>query len=400
MRLPSLLLALLLPASIAAAQAVQHSSEPATEAAPAQPRADVNPLFWSDAERQVGFASVARLFPHRTVSAGGHARALPQGRPLTLDLDIDGEAWTLERYMADQRTVGVLVLQDGRVRLERYGAGFGPETRWISFSVTKSITSTLVGAAIRDGHISSLEDPVTRYIPQLSGSGYDGVTVRQLLMMSSGVRWDETYTDPNSDVARFNAVTPQPGIDPTVAYMRTLSREAGPGTRWHYNTGETNLVGVLVANATGRPLSDYLSERIWRPFGMESEAYWVTNVGGYEMGGCCVTATARDFARFGQFVLDDGVIDGRRIVPEGWFRDAGSRQIGTGSATRGGYGYLWWTNADGTFEASGIFGQGIFIDRPRRLVVVTLSNWPAAWDPAYAARRRAFYQAVQRAVGE
>ena len=393
--LRSLTLSIFTCAGIAAAQPAQA---PATQAAAPQPQ-DSNLLFWSDAQRDAGFRSVGTLFPHRVVRAGGTAHALPPGEPLQVSMTIDGQPWTLERFMQDQRTVGMIILQDGHVRLERYSAGSGPDTRWISFSVTKSISSTLVGAAIRDGHIRSLDEPVTRYIPQLAGSGYDGVTIRQLLTMSSGVRWSEDYTSPNSDVARFNLVAPEPGIDPTVTYMRNLPRAAEPGTRWHYNTGETNLVGVLVANATGRPLSEYLSEKIWRPYGMEADAFWVTNVGGREMGGCCLTASARDFARFGQFVLDDGVIDGQRIVPEGWFREAGARQASTGRSDRGGYGYLWWINDDGTFEASGIFGQGIFIDPARRLVIATLSNWPAAWDSAYGARRRAFYEAVQQAVG-
>ena len=375
----------------------QSDAAPAPQSAGTQPR-DINPLFWSDSERDIGFRSVDTLFPHRVVRAGESTRPLHAGDPLELDLVIGDEPWTLERFMADQRTVGILVLHDGRIRLERYREGLGPETRWISFSVTKSITSTLVGAAIRDGHIESLDDPITRYIPQLAGSGYDGVTVRQLLTMSSGVRWNEDYTDPNSDVARFNSVSPEPGIDPAVTYMRTLPRAAAPGTRWHYNTGETNLVGVLVANATGRTLSEYLSEKIWSRLGMEADALWVTNVGEREIGGCCITANARDFARFGQFVLDGGSIDGEPVVPENWFRQAGARQVETGSASRGGYGYQWWTNADGSFEGSGIFGQGLFVDPARRLVIVTLSNWPAAWDSDFAARRRTFYRAVQHAV--
>ena len=199
---------------------------------------------------------------------------------------------------------GVLVLHDGAVRLERYALTGGRQVRWHSFSIAKSITSTLVGAAMRDGSIKSLDDPVTRYITDLRGSAYDEVTVRQLLTMTSGVRWNEDYTDLKSDVARMYAEPPAPGLDMTVSYVRRLPREAPPGTKWVYKTSETNLVGVLVMAATGKPLADYLSEKIWRPYGMERDAEWMLDDIGHEQGGCCLAMTLRDLGRFGQFILD------------------------------------------------------------------------------------------------
>src|SRR5262249_13519487 len=216
-----------------------------------------------------------------------------------------------------------------------YGLGRKPEDRWVSFSVTKAITSTLVGAAIRDGKIKSLDDAVTLYIPELKGSAYDGVSIRQLLTMSSGVKWNEDYTDPNSDVALAGAGTLDTGVNPTVGYMRRLPREKEPGSTFHYNTGETNLVGILVSNAVGKSLSEYLSDKIWKAYGMERDAVWMVDVANHERGGCCLAMTLGDYARFGQFILEGGKASGRAVVPEGGVRQATTAQRTT-SAPPGG----------------------------------------------------------------
>lgn len=238
---------------------------------------------------------------------------------------------------------------------------------------------------------------MTRYIPQLAGSGYDGVTIAQLMSMRSGVRWNEDYTDPNSDVARFSSQQPEGGLDPVTAYMRRLPREAQPGTRWRYNTGETNLIGVLVERATGKTLADYLSERVWRPFGMEGNAGWNTNASGEEIAGCCLSVRLRDYGRFGMFVLGGGRAGGRQVVPAGWFETAGHKQADIGRPGAG-YGYQWWTYDDGSFAAQGIFGQGIFIDPARKLVIASVASAPQATSADYSRRRMAMYQAVRAAV--
>jgi CubicO group peptidase (beta-lactamase class C family) len=227
----------------------------------------------------------------------------------------------------------------------------------------------------------------------LRGSAYDVVTVRQLLTMTSGVKWNEDYTDVNSDVVRMYAQPPDPGFDMTVSYVRKLPREAPPGTKWVYKTSETNLVGVLVSEATGKQLADYLSEKIWRPYGMERDAEWMIDDVGDEQGGCCLAVTLRDYGRFGQFILDGGRVHGKPIVPENWLAEATRTQVSTDA--RSGYGYQWWTRDDGMFEGRGIYGQTLHIDRVRRLAIVINSATEHPTDRASGQARQVFIAAVE-----
>jgi CubicO group peptidase (beta-lactamase class C family) len=396
MRIKTAIIAMLAATSLsgcATPQVTEQSAPPARPAVVDMPQ-DRNVLFWTPEQRNIAFRMMEQFAPHGVIAHDpARVRALPQGTPLPANFNVGGRNWTLAEFAAQQQFAGLIILHRGQVRGETYGLGFGAAGRWTSFSVAKSFTSTLVGAAIRDGAIASLNDPVTRYIPALAGSGYDGVTVEQLLTMRSGVRWNENYTDPQSDVALFNAQRPEGDVDAVTAYMRRLPRAHAPGTRWNYNTGETNLIGVLVERATGRRLSDYAREKIWVPAGMEADGAWLYNESGREISGCCMSMRLRDYARFGQFVLEGG----RNIVPEGWFTRAGRRQADIGRPGFG-YGYQWWTVDDGSFAAQGIFGQGIFIDPTRQLVVASIGNWPTAQDRERAMLRQAFYQALQAAV--
>ncbi len=384
----------LLAAVAVAAGAFWFSLDPAARAVLATLPTNRDLLFWNQAQRDAAFRALDRLpllAKSHVVAAGATASPLPSGPPLKLALDVD-------TYMAGQRSAALLVLHDGKLRLERYGLGFDGGGRWTSFSVAKSITSTLVGAAIRDGHIRSLDDKVSDYIAPMKGSAYDDVSIRQLLAMSSGVRWNEDYADPKSDVAVFNNHQPEAGVDALVSYMRRLPREVPAGTRWHYSTGETNLVGILVSAATKKPLASYLSEKIWVPAGMEQQATWILSRSGQEISGCCIQAATRDFARFGLFILGGARADGRSIVPEGWLAQATTTRTETGQPGRG-YGYQWWTYADGSYAARGIFGQGIFIDPKRKLVIASNANWAGgATDRSASQAREGFYRAVQQAV--
>ncbi|MEY3634109.1 MAG: hypothetical protein RLZZ61_519 [Pseudomonadota bacterium] len=355
---------------------------------------DANVLFWSVEQRDAAFRTMDRipiLAKANIIAKGDKVYPLPQGTPLTIATDVDA-------YMKAQRTAGLVIIQDGKVRMEKYGLDFGPEGKWTSFSVAKSFTSTLVGAAIKDGYIKSIDDKVSAYIPDLKGSAYDDVTIAQLLTMTSGVKWNEDYEDPKSDVALFNAHKAENGMDVTVSYMRNLPREAPAGTKWVYKTGETNLIGVLVSSATKKTLSAYLSEKLWAPFGMEQDASWLLGATGHEISGCCIQASTRDYARFGMFMLGGAKVNGVSILPDNWIAPATSKQADIGMLGKG-YGYQWWTYDDGSYAAQGIFGQGIFIDPKRNLVIASNSNWPKATDPnTVGVQREAFYKAVQAAV--
>ena len=351
-------------------------------------------LFWSVPQRDAAFRALDRiplLAKWRVVQPSSTPRALPPGPPLALPLDLDA-------YMAGQRSSAILIVQGGKLRVERYGLDYGPDGRWTSFSVAKSFTSTLVGAALKDGHIKSMDDKVSDYITSMKGSAYDDVSIRQLLTMTSGVRWNEDYGDPNADVARFNNHQPEAGVPAIVSYLRQLPRQAPAGERWLYSTGETNLVGILVSEATKRPLAQYLEEKIWKPAGMEQQATWILSKTGQEISGCCIQAAARDYARMGQFILEGAKVQGQSILPEGWLQDATTKRADIGKPGRG-YGYQWWTYDDGSFAARGIFGQGIFIDPKRQLVIASNANWAGgASSPKESEAREAFYQAVQKAV--
>ena len=353
---------------------------------------DRDVLSWTQGQREAAFRAMDRLpvlAKASTITPSPTPLPLPAGKPL----DIPG----IEAYMREQNTAGLVILQDGKIRFERYGLGFDAAGRWTSFSVAKSFTSTLVGAALQDGHIKSLEDKVSQYIPGLRGSAYDEVSVRQLLTMSSGVRWNEDYEDPQADVAQFNNATPDEGLDATVSYLRKLPRAHPPGEVWNYNTGETNLIGVLVSSATGKPLAQYLQERIWHPAGMEASATWLLGRTGHEIAGCCIQAATRDFARFGLFVLANGVAGGKPVVPPDWFAQATRKQKDIGKPGRG-YGFQWWTYDDGAVAAQGIFGQGIYIDPQRRLVVASNSNWTRASLGPEPEAREAFYAQVRALI--
>jgi len=353
-------------------------------------------LFWNQAQRDAAFRAFDRLpilAKSHVVAAGGSPRPMPAGAPLKLPLDVD-------EYMAGQRAAALVIVHDGRIRLERYGLGFDAGGRWTSFSVAKSMTSTLVGAALRDGAIRSLDDKVSDYLPEMKGSAYDDVSIRQLLTMTSGVQWNEDYADPNSDVARFNNHRPEAGVDANVSYLRRLPRAAPAGTRWNYSTGETNLVGIVLARAIKQPLATYLSQKVWIPAGMEQQATWLLSRTGNEISGCCVQAATRDYARLGMFILDGARVDGKSVVADGWFAEATTKRADIGRPGRG-YGYQWWTYDDGSFAARGIFGQGIFIDPKRKLVIASNADWGGgARDPVAEPAREAFYRAVQKAIDD
>jgi CubicO group peptidase (beta-lactamase class C family) len=352
-------------------------------------------LRWRGDAQVAGFRNIDRIFPVRIVKRGPKVRPLPRAdQQIAPSLNYDGSPVSIDEYVARERIAGLLVISHGKVVLEKYGLGQKPEDKWISFSVAKSVTSTLLGAAIRDGKIKSVDDLVTTYIPELKGGAYDGVTLRQVLAMRSGAQWNEDYTDASSDVGQLAASMAENKGASLIAMMATRPRAAEPGSRFLYSTGESNMVGIIVSRAVGEPLADYLSRKIWAPYGMESDASWLTD-GGTEIGGCCLNVTLRDYGRLGLFMMEGGSAGGAGVVPAGWIGEATTNKSSPGETP---YGYQWWIPSPGTYAALGIFGQTIYIDPAKDLVIVQIAAWPAASGPQYSARRLALVGAVNESL--
>jgi CubicO group peptidase (beta-lactamase class C family) len=347
------------------------------------------------------FSHSDKLQPVRIVHRGKSPLVLAKSvKPFpAIHFDSHGHHYDLYDYLANNRVAGILVLKNGEIAFEDYELGIGPDTHWLSFSMAKSISSTLVGAALADGSISNLDDPVVRYVPGLKGSAYDGVSVRQVLTMSSGVRWDETYTDPKSDRRKMLELQLAGKPGELLKYMGTLPRAAPPGSVWNYSTGETFVLGAVIEGATHRRLPDYLSEKIWSQAGMEQDAtWWVDGPDGLAWAGSGIGATLRDYGRFALIAANEGRINGRSIVPEGWFKEAGAaREIGGKMVP---YGYMWWNADVGAFVGVGLFGQYMFIVPKEHLAIVVLSARPKPEDTAVAddADDGAFVAAVAKAL--
>ncbi len=351
-----------------------------------------NFLFWTPEQQVAGYRNIDRVFPTRIISAGGSVYVLPQQLVDLNDVQVSFEdkVLTTDEYFLQQNVAGLLVIKNGRIVYERYGLGKSKDSLWVSFSVAKSVTSLLVGAAIRDGYIKSVDEKVTDYLPRLKESSYEQATIRNILQMSSGVQWNEDYADPDSDVnsADWDAL----GL---YEYLREKPRDVEPGEVFNYNTGETNLVGNLLRSAIGNNLATYLSHKIWRPFGMGSDANWMlTEPGGGESGGCCISATLRDYGRIGLFALGDGRLpDGTQVLPDNWMTESTSPSKGYA-----GYGYLWWLQESGVYRASGIFGQGIYINPQEKVVIALHSARAVASKDSDWALQYALYTALTESL--
>lgn len=362
-----------------------------------------NQALWSPEQKVIGFRNIARLYGGDVIHHGAHVLALPRAaQQLDPHYPADGGSWDTAKFMEHNRVAGLLVLHKGSIVLERYGLGQTEHDQWVSFSVAKSVNSTLLGAAIHDGAIGSVKDPVSRYIPELAASGYKDVTLQQALMMSVGLRWDEDYKNPHSDWAETLSLDvpsdTRPAVD-VVKYMAKLPSMSKPGTVFLYNSGNAQILGVVTQRATHKTLATYLEEKIWQPVGMEADAYWVRDRFGRSLGRSLLNATLRDYARFGYFFMHGAKVDGKSILPTDWLKEATASRIATGWDEIG-YGYQWWINPDGSYRAIGICGQMIFLDPASDTVIVTNSAWPEAdWDPGFEAVAK-FNAAVLKAVGK
>lgn len=361
------------------------------------------------------YRHMADLFATRVIKRGHAVYPLPSAeKPLTVTYQVKNETITVNEFMRRNDVTGLLLIKDGKIILEKYGSGNTEKTKWPSWSMAKSVTSTLVGAALKDGSITSLDDPVTKYLPQLKGSAYGGTTIKNLLQMSSGIRFNESYEDRNSDFSHLmECYYGRTGASGVLSLAKNVSRQSPPGTKFHYATLDTDILGFVVAAATHKTLADYLSEKIWARFGMEENAVWVVDSeGGQEFGGALIGAALRDYGRFGEFILNGGIAGRNQVLPENWVDEAthprpDTPQVNYGqlSDTKCGYGYSWWLyppekpspNGEEAFIAVGIFGQEIYINRKEKFVGVVLSAWPKPWDDDKAVEVQQFLGAAVRA---
>ena len=325
----------------------------------------VNSLF-SEEKIVQNFSHMDAAFLTVPVSRGdGATSALGYGPETTLPPAVDD-------WIIDRTVTSLVVLKDGEIVYENYFQGTTADDLRISWSVAKSYLSALVGILINEGVIASLDDPVTKYAPELAGSAYDGASLRNVLQMSSGVSFDEDYLDFNSDINRMGRVLALGGkMDDFAASLS--ERFSEPGQQWQYVSIDTHVVGMVVRGATGRDIADLISEKVIVPLGLETAPYYLTDGVGtaFVLGG--LNMTTRDYARFGQMFAQGGTWQGKQIVPADWVA-ASTKPSAPTQPGQTGYGYQWWIPegaAPGVYMARGIYGQYIYVDTARDVVIAT-----------------------------
>lgn len=338
--------------------------------------------LFTGADQRHNFQNLDTIFPVGRMSASPQPFLFTRGEAMTLPSGYrhDGQRRSIEALLDETETMALLVLKDGTLVFERYAPWGGPDRRWKSMSVAKSVISAALGIALGESLIGSIEESISSYLPELEGSAYDGVRIKDVLQMSSGAGWNEDYSDPNSDINRFAEITARGGS--FNAFPATLSRAREPGTYNLYNSTDTQVLGMLLTRITKRPIHAYVREKLWHPLGMEAEGYWLLDDSGMEMAYAGLNATARDYLKIGELFRLGGFWEGRQLVPREWVEasvtpDAAHLMPGdTGlSDSTLGYGYQWWVmdGSEGEFAAIGVYNQFVYVNRARKAVVVKLS---------------------------
>lgn len=360
----------------------------------------VQNLRWSMLNEQVNslmFRSMDKLFTTRTVPHAGTPWQFPrEDRALDFRYEFGGQSHTAEEGLERTYTNALLVMKDGRIVHETYRNNSDASTRFMGWSATKSLVSIMVGSALQQGLIRSLDDPIERYLPELAGGGYKGVTVRQTLQMRSGVDYEERYDFANPGIAATNHISALVKnatrfVDPA----RTIKRKARPGTLFEYKTLDTAVLGLLVERVSGMSLAAFMARNVWEPIGAEADGFFIMDGQpgtGREFSGAGFNATVRDLARVGQMMLDNGKANGRQVVPADWVA-LSTRPTEPVAFPALGYGMQWWTLGEHSYSAMGLQGQYIFVDPPSRTVVVKMSYFPPA-DQQVSEETNAFLKAA------
>lgn len=339
----------------------------------------VNSLFSED-KIVANFSNMEGAFLTRELPRGtGPTSGLPHGAEYDLPAGTD-------QWIKDRSVTSLLVLKDGKIRYENYFQGTSADDRRISWSVAKSYLSALTGILVNEGVITSLDDPVIKYVPDLKGTAYHNATLRNVLNMASGVTFDEDYFDPKSDINRMGREIALGGTLDDFASSFTESF-AQPGETWQYVSIDTHVIGWVLREATGKSISELLTDKILVPLGLERDGYYVTDGEGvaFVLGG--LNFTTRDFARFGQMFAQNGEWQGKQIVPADWIAESTAPSAPTAEGKIG-YGYQWWVpvgSKPGQFMARGVYGQFIYIDQPAGVVIVSTAadrqfRAEGAWD--------------------
>ena len=340
---------------------------------------------------------------YRVENAGTPWRIPEAPAPFDIQYTFDGKSYGLSDFLDRTYTNALLVVRDGKIVYERYRNKTHSDSHLLSMSMAKSITSMLIGAALADGYIKSVDDQIVRYVPELKQTGYDGVTVRQALLMRSGVNRQERYdykTDKTSPSALTRELSMVQGKRRYREEALSSKRAHPPGTHFNYSTLETIVLGWVLERATGKPIQTYMSERLWKPLGAQSYGFWITDGPpgiGDAVNGMGFNATLRDYGRLGLLMLNDGMANGQRILPAAWVQESTVPAPGHEPASSSeslGYQYQWWTFHDSNaYTAIGLQGQYIYIDPDTKMVVVKLSYFPPGNDTAYE-ETQAFLRAV------
>ena len=332
------------------------------------------------------FRSVAEFWPTRSLTQAKVPYVYNYGEPLNVPSSFayNDQKLGTQQFLKDSWTTGLIVIQNDEIALEDYYLGNSAVTQNISWSMAKSFISALIGIAVNEGHIKSIEQSVDAYATSLGGSGYEGVSIKNVLQMSSGVAFNEDYGDFYSDINRW-------GRDFSLgnsqdAFAATLKNDIEPGTVNHYVSINTHVLGMVLTQATGRSITDYMQEKLYNPMGMEHDGLWIIDGQGMEMALGGLNLTLRDFAKLGSLYLHDGTFNGQQIVPASWVAD--SRTMDQPHLLPGndfGYGYQWWMvgGDSGEFMAMGVYGQYIYINPETNTVIVKNSANPFYNDTSY-----------------
>lgn len=355
------------------------------------------------------FRNMKDLFHYNTIHAGKSVHSFDREiESLPESFTYDNKLINTKDFLTKSWTTGLIVIQHNTILHESYYLGNTESSHNISWSVGKSFVSALVGIAVDEGLIKSIHDPVTLYVPALKGSAYDGIPIKHILNMSTGVRFNEDYGDFDSDINRMGRTL---ALDTSMEdFILSLERERPSGEFRHYVSMDTQVLGMLLKSATGETLSHYLEEKMWKPAGMEHDAYWLLDGTGMELAFGTLNVTLRDFARFGCIYRDGGKVDGKQIVPANWVKasvtpDEPHLMPGqnANSDSLFGYGYQWWIppGNESDFMAIGIYNQFIYVNPKRNLVIAKTSAYASYTDDQDSSEHRttALFREIAKTMG-